>query len=220
MSSADQLAAEILSEIYSDFRERGLGAADLEKGYEGPSMADLRARHGTDLVDFDLAMQQLEKTGAISTGPTVPYENDPNSGVVFIGFYSKRIYVHLTVSGYRKAQAAKQPPASSSQAQVQIMGSTIVQSPIGVGTGITQTLSVDIKSRESVVTYLTDLAKAEGALSYDPTDEVETLVEAASQGDLAKGKPLFQKIFGAASQGVRQLAWGVLSEIIAGQMGL
>ena len=85
---------------------------------------------------------------------------------------------------------------------------------------MSQTLTVNIENEAEVIRYLIELANAGGSQSADPTPDVADLVAVTKAGDLAKGKTLFQKLYGAASDGVRQVAWGVVSALIAHQMGL
>lgn len=221
MSVVDRLAAEILQALMADFKEKGLSATALKDGYVGMSFDELRQRFAQDsAVDFDLAMSSLEK-GLVDSGPRVPFDNEPGSGILFLGFYSKREYAYLTEAGYRQAQKNAAPREKSvPQQHVQISGSTFYQSPVGVGSEVSQALTVNIENEAEVIRYLIDLANSERAESGDPTADVTDLVAATKAGDLARGKPAFQKLFGAASEGVRQVAWGVVSALIAKQIGL
>jgi len=221
MSVVDRLAAEVLQALLGDFKKKALSAAALKDGYVGISFEVLRQRFAQDsAVDFDLAMSSLE-SGLVETGPRVPFDNEPGSAILFLGFYSKREYAYLTEAGYRRAQedvAARDKPAPGQH--VQISGSTFYQSPVGVGSTVSQTLTINIENEAEVIRYLVDLAQSERASGGDPTPEVTHLVAATKSGDLTRGKSIFQKLFGAASDGVRQVAWGVVSALIAKQMGL
>jgi hypothetical protein len=221
MSVVDRLAAEILQALMADFKEKALSATALKDGYVGISFEVLRQRFAQDsAVDFDLAMSSLEK-GLVETGPREAFDNEPGSAIIVFGFFSKREYVYLTEAGYRQAQKDAAPPETPIARQhVQISGSTFYQSPVGVGSEVSQSLTVNIQNEAEVIRYLTDLANAERTENDDPTADVTELVAAAKTGDLAKGKSVFQKLFGAASEGVKQVAWGVVSALIAQQMGL
>lgn len=221
MSVVDRLAAEILQALMADFKEKALSATALKDGYEGISFDVLRQRFAQEsAVDFDLAMISLEK-GLVDTGPREPFDNEPGSNIIFFGFFSKREYAYLTEAGYRQAQKDAAPREKPVPRQhVQISDSTFYQSPVGVGSDVSQTLTVNIENEAEVIRYLIDLANSERADGGDPTADVTDLVVATRAGDLARGKSVFQKLFGAASDGVRQVAWGVVSALIAKQLGL
>ena len=51
------------------------------------------------LVDFDLALTDLEEEGLIDTGPMVAYDNPPNSLLFVVGIRSKNEYAYLTEKG-------------------------------------------------------------------------------------------------------------------------
>ncbi len=106
----DPLAQQILRDLLADFLEKKLGADDLRKSYVGSSLPTLVERYcgsGCALqVDFDLAFKQLEDAKLIGTGPKVPYENTPGSGLIFMGLVSKREYCYLTEVGYRAARSS------------------------------------------------------------------------------------------------------------------
>jgi len=220
MNSVDQLAEAILAHCYSDFRNRGLAASALADGYEGPTFPSLREEFGQDPVNFDLAIESLESEDYLETGPTAAYDNDWSSGVIVLGVYSKREYVHLTEKGYRKAQYGAEKPGPVGQPQVHISGSTFVQSPVGVGNTVSQSLTLNFDRTEEVVAYLVELAQSNGENADEAKPLARELVGAANCGDMARGRSLFQKLFGAASDAVRQIAWGVVSALIAKQMGI
>lgn len=226
MTKLDSLAREILADVLTDFRERNLGFTELQRGYEGASLPALTRKFcedgGASRVDFDLAMKELETTKLVGTGPMEPYENDPNSGVVILAIFSKREYVHLTEKGYRAAQQAK-PAAKAVAARnsVHISGGTFHHSPIGVGDRIVQSADVNTEGQSEVVNYLLELLARSGAKADDTArSEVARLVEVTGKGDLAEAKPIFQRLFGEATDGVKQVAWGVVSTIASKCLGL
>jgi hypothetical protein len=222
----DISAKTILKNLLADFTGRDLASAALHQGYVGPLLIDIErefcASGKHTKVDFDLALKELEHHKLISTGPLKAYENEPGSGIVVIGSYSLRQYAHLTEDGYRKAKAST-PSArgNGNKTSVHISGGTFNQSPIGIGDNVHQQLSVDIDNDSDTVRYLVDLL----ARSGQPVDDsaradVTEMVNNANAGNLAAVKPLFQRFFGTAVDGVKQIAWGVLTAIITKQMGM
>src|SRR6267154_3713554 len=116
----DDLSKQILADVVADFRAKDLGTDALSKEYVGPSIAALRLKYSADRqyskVDFDLALKHLEESKFIDTGPMVPHDNPPGSGLVFMGGRSKREFVYLTEKGYKAAQksiAKPRPPTPS-----------------------------------------------------------------------------------------------------------
>ncbi len=109
MGKVEQVSKQILAYLLSNFQERELGVESLQHGYVGIALSDLKqkcfdADGTTTIVDFDLALKDLEDKRLIDTGPMVPYDNPPNSSVLVIGLFSKREYVYLTEKGYKAAR--------------------------------------------------------------------------------------------------------------------
>jgi len=223
MSRIESISDVILRELAADFGSRQLAASDLRTGYEGVPIPTLRDRcSGGSAVDFDLALEALEKRKLVKSGPMAAYDNEPGSGWVMIGVYSKREWASLTVSGYTKAQVRPAPrrPASGTQ-RVQITGSTFVNSPLGVGTDIHQSSTFDVSNEDEAFARLLSLAgDASEREGQELEDDVRELVEAAKAGDLAKAKPLYQRLFGFAVNGIQQVAWGVVSTLVSAHMGI
>lgn len=223
MTKLDRLAQEILADVLADFQARNLGAAALRNGYVGASLPAIMEKHraaGASQVDFDLSMKELETGKLVSTGPMEPFKNDPNSSVVVIALFSKREYVYLTEKGYRAAQQAKTPVKPASRSSVHISGGTFHHSPIGVGDRVTQSVNVNVENQsEAVEALLQLLARTSVTIDDAAKGDVEQLVEMTGSGNLAGAKPIFQKLFGGAVEGVKQVAWGVVSTIVAKQLG-
>jgi hypothetical protein len=110
MDGVEEVSNEILRQLWSDFSGRALTSSDLADGYEGPNLAFLREKltgNGASGVDFDLAMKELEKARLVATGPLVPFDNQPGSGVFVMGLFSNREYAFLTEKGYKASQKAR-----------------------------------------------------------------------------------------------------------------
>ncbi|MFE0757186.1 hypothetical protein ACFW16_24720 [Inquilinus sp. NPDC058860] len=228
MRKLDSLPLAVLADLLADFMARDLTADDLRAGYEGLSLTDLKANRlasGATNVDYDLALKELEESALIGTGPMAAYENDPNSGVMILGIYSKREFAYLTELGYRTANQSKATakPAQRSEARpsVHISGGTFHQSPIGIGGHVTQAVSVNIENQTEVIEYLLQLLSSSGAkIDAVSRAEVKQLVEVTTNGDLASAKPIFQRLFAEATDGIKQVAWGVVSSLAAKFLGI
>lgn len=222
--SLDDLAKYILSDVLADFLARNLGSDALSAGYVGASIVALEMKYRTggshSKVDFDLAIKQLEESKFIETGPMVPYENTPGSQVVIIAIFSKREYVYLTEKGYRAAQKPAAKPRSPAP-RVHISGGTFHQSPIGIGGTVNQAVTFNIDNDSEVVEYLAKLrALHDTSFGEEGRKDVIELVNTAKTGDLGKAKPIFQRVFGAATEATKQVAWGVITAYVSKKLGL
>jgi hypothetical protein len=204
---------EILADVLVDFRSQNLGSEALSEEYAGPSIEALRAKFclngGYSDVDFDLALKALEDKECVGTGPHVPHENDPYSGLVVIGLYSKREFLYLTEKGYRESQKA---PAERKRAKptVHISGGTFHNSPLAVGENINQTTTINVQNDAEVINYLFGLLGQQNPSAGESgKTEVVALVDAAKAGDVPRAKPIFQRLYGAATEAVKGLAWAV-----------
>lgn len=224
--SLDIAAETILKNLLVDFIKRNLGSAALHQGYAGPLLGDIErefcASGKHTKVDFDLALKELERRKLVETGPLKAYDNEPGSGIIMIGSYSLREYACLTEGGYRKAKVSTSSSHdNSSRTSVHISGGTFNQSPIGIGDNVHQQMTVDIGNDSETVGYLLNLLAQSGQRVDDSARaDVVEMVNNANAGNLAVVKPLFQRFFGTAVEGVKQVAWGVLSAIITKQMGM
>lgn len=224
MSTVDDLAKHILADVVADFRAKNLGSDALSDGYVGASIVALEMKYCTSgshsKVDFDLALKQLEESKFGDTGPMVPYENTPGSQVVVIAIFSKREFVYLTEKGYKAAQ--KSTTRSRSPApNVHISGGTFHHSPIGIGGMVNQAVTFNIDNDSEVIEYLAKLcALDDPSFGEEGRRDVVELVTTAKTGDLGKAKPLFQRVFGAAKDATKQLAWGVITAYVSKKLGL
>lgn len=106
MSKLKQVSKQILEHLLRDFQTRELSSDALHASYVGPAINDLKKKcletdNTATNVDFDLAMKQLEKEDLVATGPVVPFDNDPNSSLIFMVLYSKHEYAYPTEKGYQ-----------------------------------------------------------------------------------------------------------------------
>lgn len=224
MGAIDQLKKMMLMALIGDFSDRELTASDLKNGYEGPAIESLRQQLSQspiyDKVSFDLALSQLEGSKMVRTGPQVPYENTPGSAVVIIALVNKREYASLTEKGFAEGQKPASKRRDGSQ-NVKIYGGTFNQSPIAVGANVSQETSFDITDDGELAKSLLALLDQRQVLhSAEPGETVSALVATAKTGDLGKAKPIFQKLFGAATETVKQIAWGLLTAYVTKQLGI
>jgi hypothetical protein len=139
--SVEQLSQDILKDLLADFVGRNLSVQELSHQHVGVAIESLKKKYaGDNTVDFDLALKELMESKLVDTGPSVPYENEPGSGLVFIGFYSKNEYAYLTEKGYKAAKKVKVPRMSGTN-RVHISGGNFHHSPIGIGGHVTQSVA-------------------------------------------------------------------------------
>ena len=219
------LAHEVLRILKAEFVAQERSATDLRSGYAGMNMLQLQneilGSGAVSRVDYDLAIKELEDRKLVGTGPMKPYDNPPNSGVMIIALFSKCEYIYLKEEGYRMAseqpKAATPPPRQS----VNISGSHFYQSPIGVGGQVSQQVNFDVSNEADSARYLAELLGQAGKVVDEPTKtDLTQMVSAANKGDMAAAKPIFQRVFGAVAEPIKQLAYGVLTAIVMKQMGM
>jgi hypothetical protein len=139
---------------------------------------------------------------------------------VVIAIFSKREYVYLTEKGYRAAQKPAAKPRSPLPS-VHISGGTFHQSPIGIGSTVNQGATFNIDNDGEVIEYLAKLrALHDPSVDEEDRREVIELVSTAKTGNLAKAKPIFQRVFGVATEATKQVAWGVITAYVSKQLGL
>lgn len=160
MSTVDDLASQILADVAADFRSKNLGSDALTKEHFGVSIALLGTKYSSagpySKVDFDLALKQLEESKLVKTGPMVMYDNPPDSLTLLLVRFSKREFVYLTEKGYKAAQ--KSPVKRSSPAPtVHISGGNFNQSPIGIGSTVTQAVTFNNQKDIDDLRYLLEV---------------------------------------------------------------
>jgi hypothetical protein len=174
------LSQGILRELLSEFVTQKRGVMDLTHEYAGVPMPMLKEAVCGDSacdVDFDLAMQDLVKDDLVGTGPMVPFDNPPDSGIILIGLRSKNEYAYLKEKGYKAAQKAsgtQRPTRAASR--VHISGGTFNQSPIGIGEQVTQSVTMTLSNAP----VFTDLRNAvlESNIESAPRAELLARIEA------------------------------------------
>jgi len=97
----------ILGELLSDFQDNNRETIDLRQSYQGPSFQRLKQACidlGISVVDFELAIDDLDRSGLIKTGPPEISDSASFGGVPILpGIFSKREYAYLKEDGYREA---------------------------------------------------------------------------------------------------------------------
>lgn len=223
----DNVSIGILQKLKEHFVQAGLDSGALAVGYAGASVSYVtdvvRADTGASQVDFDLSLKELEERKFVTTGPLAVYDNQPNSGVFILGTYSKREYACLTEAGYRMAQQNEIVAYSRARPsmQINISGGNFHQSQIAAGEKIAQqqrNKNVDAPDAlERLIALLAENGvRADDAIRAD----LNRLVNMAEEGNLKEGRALFQKVFGFATEAVKQTAWGILTALLTKAMGL
>lgn len=217
----DEAEKQILGALLVDFSERGLDSGNLSNGYEGPLVSDLAAAicAGGDItkVDFDIALSDLEKKNLISTGPYALVENDPSSGVLFIGGYSKREYAGLTESGYKSARLSPNRPSTGQRVvnNVHISGGQFSNLQLAAGSNITQKLNSTAGASNDVLIKLIAILEAHGlVISPDERKDLTTAIESACEGDGKEAKSLLEKVCGPAWGAAQPVIWPIFGELL------
>ncbi|TKK22200.1 hypothetical protein [Pantoea agglomerans] len=225
-TSLDEASKQILGTLFAEFTEKDYGAEDLKKGYEGPRIelvatAVCNSEEVTK-VDFEIAFSDLEKQGYIKTGPMAVYDNDPNSGVIIIGMYSKKEYVYLTEKGYK---SARQPPNKPRNVQrvvtnIHISGGEIGNLQLASGETVTQTMNNTVDGSNDVVIKLIQILEQQGKpVTQEQISDVKAAVSQAEEGNAGSARQLLTKAFGSMWESANQVAWPLVAEIVKKSMG-
>jgi len=223
--SLDGPSKTIIQDLKERFVEEGHDSRALANGYVGVPINQLADRvrgvTGASQVDFDLSLKYLEEAGFVKTGPMELYDNEPGSGVIVLGLYSRREYAYLTERGYRVPPHDGTSTSHSSAAQIHISGGTFHQSQIALGKQVSQQQRVEsINDAEAIEHLLHLLSKSGTKIDGATKDEIRQLVAAAEDGDTKEAKPIFQRLFAFATETVKQEAWAILTALITKAMGL
>ena len=223
----NDLSLEVLALLKAEFIQNNRSTEDLLRGYVGMSMTALQGRFLDDgsvsRVDYDLAIKALEDQKLVETGPMELYNNPPNSSITIFAMFSKREYIFLKEAGYKMAdEKPRLPrPSAASRQTVNITGGQFYQSPIGVGGQVSQQLHFDAANQSDTVNYLMELLSREGqSVNAEIKGCVVDMVAKANAGDMAAVKPLYQRVFGAVSKPAKEIATGVISDIVKSSLGL
>jgi hypothetical protein len=184
----DDPAKRVLSVLLAEFQEKRFGAAELEDTYRGLAPATLKSICTTDgglsEVDFDLAIKELEEYDLVETGPMELYDNPPGSTVTVIAFYSKNEYSYLTEEGYKLATRFGTRPPRMPAPRVHISGGTFHQSPVAVGTQVSQTVNISASSDELLARLREEVQ--ERVVDDQKRSEIMLHIDALEE---AQGKP-------------------------------
>jgi len=223
----DEAEKQILGALLVDFSSRGLNAEKLSSGYEGPQVSALVAAicDGNEItqVDFDIAFADLEKKRLISTGPYAVIDNPPDSGIIFIGGYSKREYAGLTELGYKTARKAPNRPGTAQRTvnNVNISGGNFTNFQLAAGNGSVQKMDVAAGVDSEVLLKLIGILEGQG-ITVTPAKRADLIsaIEEANEGNGKGAKSLLEKICGPAWLGMQPVIWPVLGEIVKKSLGL
>lgn len=198
----DEAEKQILARFMADFSERALSSNELSSGYVGPLISDLAAAFcvcvwgGGEVtrVNIDIAFSDLENKKLISTGPYAMVENDPSSGVIFIGGYSKREYAALTESGYKAARLSPNEPKNDVRRvvnNVHISGGQFSNMQHSAGKTVAQRLDSVSGAGGDVLTRLIAILENQGqVVPADQRKDLASAVESAMEGNGKEAKKL------------------------------
>lgn len=223
----DEAEKQILGALLADFSDRSLTADQLTDGYEGPQVSDLTAVicAGGDItqVDFDIAFSDLEKKKFINTGPFAIIENDPSSGVMFFGGYSKREYAGLTQLGYKTARQSPNRPNKVHRVvnNVHISGGQFSNLQLSTGNNVTQQMDSTSGVDSDILMRLVTILENQGqVVSIDQRTDLASALEEASQGNGKQAKSMLEKVCGPAWESVQPVMWPIVGELVKKSLGL
>ncbi|WP_122286015.1 hypothetical protein [Pseudomonas syringae group genomosp. 3] len=224
----DEAEKQILAGLLADFSDRALSSNELSSGYIGPLVSDLAAATcvGGEVtrVDFDIAFSDLENKKLISTGPYAMIENDPSSGVIFIGGYSKREYAGLTELGYKAARLSPNKPKSSVQRvvnNVHISGGQFSNMQLAAGNNVEQSMDSVHGAGDDVLKRLIVILENQGqVVSVDQRKDLAIALESAKEGNGKEAKSLVEKVCGPAWGAVQPVVWPIFGELLKKSLGL
>lgn len=215
----------ILQFLKEDFSTQDLGTNSLRDGYDGPSMELIKEGTGTNKVDFDLAIETLEKQRLIKTGPTRVIGNtNPTPGMIVIPFLvSDKEYACLTKQGYTSAKEIEVTRPKSiyrPQNQTIIYGGEFTNSQIASGSSVNQEQQINLSNgnNETVLSLLSLIRDNGVTVTPEKEKEVTELVRAAESGDSLKSKSIFKKTFNSVSSNVQKIGWKIVTKIIMQQL--
>ena len=227
------MSSKILKALFIDFRDRGLTIIALNDGYVGPKLIEFKKSLGISdntsqrAITFDISLNNLEEAKLVDFGPLEAYENDSNTNVVILGSNNKKEYIWLTEKGYkyylenRGKNHKKSIYSQTSRQGIKIHDSIVLQSQIGTTSQNIEN-TIKITDDKEVINYLHKLLEQTGKkITDDDKKELKELVEAVNEGgNIRSIKKTFNKLFGYAKNGVSQVAWNLISTIIANQIGM
>lgn len=224
----DEAEKQILARLMADFSERALSSNQLSSGYVGPLISDLVTAIcvGVEVtrVDFDIAFSDLENKKLISTGPYAMVENDPSSGVIFIGGYSKREYAALTELGYKAARLSPNKPKNDVRRivnNVHISGGQFSNMQLAAGNTVEQRMDSVSGADDDVLTRLIAILENQGqVVSADQRKDLTSAVESAIEGNGKEAKSLVEKVCGPAWGAAQPVIWPIFGELLKKSLGL
>lgn len=223
----DEASKQILATLFADFTDNDYGAEKLKRSYEGPKVELIATAvcNSPDVtkVDFEIAFESLEKQGYIKTGPMAVYDNDPSSGVVIFGIYSKREYACLTEKGYRAARQAPNKPKTIQRVvnNIHISGGEIGSLQLASGETVTQTMNHTTDSGSDVAMKLIQILEQQGKpVTQEQISDVKAAVSQAEEGNAGSARQLLTKAFGSMWESANQVAWPLVAEIVKKSLGL
>lgn len=225
----DEAEKHILARLMVDFSERALSSNQLSSGYVGPLTSDLATAicvggGGVTRVDFDIAFSDLENKMLISTGPYAMVENDPSSGVIFIGGYSKREYAALTEVGYKAARLLLNKSKNDVRRvvnNVHISGGQFSNMQLTAGNTVEQRMDSVSSAGGDVLTRLIAILENQGqVVSADQRKDLATAVESAMEGNGKKAQSLVEKVCGPAWGAAQPVIWPIFGELLKKSLGL
>lgn len=223
----DEAEKQILGALLVDFSERQLEAHQLKKMYEGPKVSDLISAicSGDDItkVDFDIAFDDLTKKKLIRTGPWRPYQNQPGSGLIFVGGYSLKEFACLTEIGYKAARQAPNRPAKTQRIvnNLHISGGQFTNLQLAAGEVITQKMQSSAGADTDTLAKLIRMLETQGqVVSLEQQNGLSDAINHANEGNGKAAKTALEKVCGPVWGSVQPVMWPIIGDLIKKSLGL
>jgi hypothetical protein len=234
----------ILKQLLTDFQRRSLGTSDLQQGYEGIQVRELKelaAANGIRSVDFDLAFDDLEEHHLVLTGPFDVAGGSMGGGILVAPMvFSKREYLCLRADGYKEAvqiaSSATQPKSDTGVGKTIIHGSqynVFGGHVAAIGSHSTGTISFQqqwtaIQNEIDLTTLTGELEQLrkhlqQSAASGSDYQQLSLLAEAeehARKRDGSKTMEVLSKIGKGALDVAKDIGTEIAAKVIAKSMGL
>lgn len=223
----DEAEKQILGALLADFTERQLDAAELNRSYEGPQVSDLISAicSGDDVtkVDFDIALNDLDKRKLIRTGPWKAYENKPGSAFIMVGGYSLKEYASLTELGYKTGRQASNRPARAKRIvnNVHISGGQFTNLQLAAGETISQKMQASTGADTDILAKFVDLLEKQGqTVSIEQKNGISDAINHANEGNGKAAKTSLERVCGPVWDSVQPVMWPIIGDLLKRSLGI
>ncbi|MEH8116635.1 hypothetical protein [Aeromonas allosaccharophila] len=212
----------IINVLKNDFVSKGRSSIDLKNGYDGVPITDLCSGSSLGNVEFDLALDSLDRDGFIKSGPLCAFDNEPGSSVIIIGMYSKKEYYYLTAYGYQaKTQRSKERLVPKSTHQTNIFNAPLHGVQIASGTYSEQNMTVNQAESSPAIEAIIRALESQGIVINDEVHaNVSEAVAAAERGDSSSIKKVLNWFSSVVSESAKSSVADLIKPILLASLDL